>query len=78
MKLEDYLEKHGSTKTARALINQRINSLIGMSMDDLADDCEMDNMFWTIKEALDEGDLKGARGMAREITMEFIEDNIFG
>ena len=79
MTLKDYLAKHGASKAARALVSQRIGALIGLSIDDLADNCEMADAVDTVEELLESGDLDGAKEYVKDgIDLDFIEENVYG
>lgn len=79
MTITEYLDKHGAHKTARKLVDQRIESNFGLSLDELGDTCEMANLVDTVAGFLEDDSIdKACKYLREELTMEFIAENVFG
>lgn len=74
MTVEQYIEKHGTRKTAAKMVNKKILRIIPFSLDDLADTPIVMNWIDEIQETLEAGDIKGAWKMAKEAATEILED----
>ena len=78
MTTTEHLAAHGPNKTARALLNKRVAGLIGLSLEDLADTCEIADKVEEIASFLENGDISGAIECVKEFTLDDIEENVFG
>lgn len=60
---------------ARRLVNFKVNNVCGLSLDDLADSCEICDVIDTVEECLEGQDFEGAAEIVNTIDMDFIEEN---
>jgi len=52
MNINEFCEKHGSRKTARAIISKRISQLCGLSLSDLPDSSELCDLTDSMEEII--------------------------
>lgn len=81
MKAESLIKYKGkypektNREIARAAMNSRVNNLIGLGLDDLADTCQMSNLADEIEGFLENGDFEGAAEAVNSMDMEFLEES---
>lgn len=75
MTIQDYIDKHGTRNTARAMLNKRVQAVCGLSLDDLSDTCEISDTCDEIESFLEDGDIQGAKDCLKEIDLDFLAEN---
>jgi len=78
--LKEYISKHGVEKTAFKLIDKRIESILGISLLDLPDTCEVADLVEELSDVLHDNpnDKQSIKSILNQIDIEFIERIVYG
>lgn len=81
MKLKEYIKTHGTRKTAIAIVNIRVQRIMGISVHDLPDTYELCCIYDEIEDILINGDIdygkQQIKDILADITPDFIESICF-
>jgi hypothetical protein len=78
--VKEYIAKHGEEKTALKLIDNRVESIFGLSIFDLPDTPELACLVWEIADILHDNpnDKESIKYILNQIDIEFIERIVYG
>jgi hypothetical protein len=76
----EFIAKHGEEKTAFKLIDKRVTSILGLSILDLPDTCDLANVLEELADQLhdDPTDKESIKSILMQIDIDFIEQIIYG
>lgn len=78
--LKEYIRKHGEEKTAYKLVDNRVKRILGLSISDIPDTCEIADIVQELADQLtdDPADKKSIRAILQSIDIDLIERVILG
>jgi len=78
--LKEYIRKHGEEKTAYKLADNRVKRILGLSISDIPDTCEIADIVQELADQLtdDPVDKKSIRAILQSIDIDLIERVILG
>lgn len=78
--LKEYIAKHGEEKTAFKLIDNRVESIFGLSIFDLPDTSEVADLVEELADILHDNpnDKESIKYILNQIDIEFIERIVYG
>jgi len=78
--VKEYIRKHGEEKTAYKLADNRVKRILGLSLTDLPDTCEIADIIEEIANILIDNpeDKEGVKEVLFQIDIDFLENIILG
>ena len=80
MTVLEFIAEHGEEKTAYKLIDNQVKRIFGLSLSDLPDTCDLENVLEELSDQLRDNpaDKESIRTILHSIDIDFIQTLIYG